>query len=99
MRSVGDTQRDTAQSGPTIVSGNYRAWSMGFVLVRTSIEIANKDCARRGSWGSVYGQEFDSPHLHHEMIHTEDLVSCSDTKSSVFFALYTNFYESQQNMV
>jgi len=33
------------------------------------------------------------------MIHTEDLVSYDDTKSSVFFALYTNFHESQQNMV
>lgn len=40
-----------------------------------------------------------APHLHHEMIYTEDLVSYDDTKSSVFFALYTNFYESQQNMV
>ncbi len=49
---------------PTTALGTQRAGSVRFVLVRKPIETLNKVCARRGSWGSAYGQEFDSPHLH-----------------------------------
>lgn len=44
--------------------GKLTGWNRLVCPCTKTVQDTNKVCARRSSWGSIYGQEFDSPHLH-----------------------------------